>query len=63
MLAHNRLFPLVQHLHCSYLRKPICIALFVRSLEIPLLWMETAQNGTNPCHIPITVLQSNWAET
>jgi len=48
----HRLLPLVQHLHCSYSDKTTHIALFVRSLEIPLLWMEMAQKWTNRCHTP-----------
>ncbi len=48
----HRLLPLVQHLYCSYSDKPIRIALFMRSLEIPLLWVEMAQHCTNRYPIP-----------
>jgi hypothetical protein len=52
MLAH-----IVSSLECGICtaatsNKPTRIALFACSLEIPLLWMEMAQNGTNRCHIP-----------
>src|SRR5438093_635304 len=32
--------------------KPTRTALFVCSLQSPLLWMERAQHWTNRCHIP-----------